>query len=212
MKIVILNSSVDHPINPFLKNWANKNSCNHKITIVRSRKDLIEGDILFLISCAEIISKKDREKFKKSLIIHASDLPKGRGWSPHIWEIINGADFLTISLIEVEDKVDTGDIWKKKKVNIPKTALFEEINRIVFSAEIELMDFAIENFARVTPLKQIKEEASYWKKRTPKDSELNINMSLDEQFNLIRVSDVDRFPAYFYKNGEKFLLSIKKIK
>jgi methionyl-tRNA formyltransferase len=179
---------------------------------VRSRKDLIEGDILFLISCTEIISKKDREKFTKSLIIHASDLPKGRGWSPHIWEIINGADFLTLSLIEVEDKVDTGDIWKKKKVNIPKTALFEEINHIVFGAEIELMDFAIENFSRFTPLKQIKEKASYWKKRTPKDSELNIYLSLDEQFDLIRVSDEDRFPAYFYKNGEKFLLSLKKIK
>ena len=129
-----------------------------------------------------------------------------------LYSYVEKAKLRGLSLIEVEDKVDTGDIWKKKKVNIPKTALFEEINHIVFGAEIELMDFAIENFSRVTPLKQIKEEASYWKKRTPKDSELNIYMSLDEQFDLIRVSDVDRFPAYFFKNGEKFLLSLKKIK
>ena len=43
-------------------------------------------------------------------MIHASDLPKGRGWSPHIWGLINEAQQITISLLEAVDKVDSGDI------------------------------------------------------------------------------------------------------
>ena len=67
------------------------------------------GDILFLVSCSEIVKKDIRMKFRHTLVLHASSLPKGRGWSPHIWEILNGADQIVISLLEAEDKIDSGD-------------------------------------------------------------------------------------------------------
>ena len=40
------------------------------------------GDILFLISCSERIGDAYRQKYRHVLVLHASDLPKGRGWSP----------------------------------------------------------------------------------------------------------------------------------
>jgi len=163
-----------------------------------------------LISCSELISKSEREKFKKTLVLHASDLPYGRGWSPHVWEIINGANSITVSLLEAEDNVDTGDIWKKISVDIPKTALFDEINELVFNAELELMDFAIKNFDNIIPVEQSNIETIPWSKRSKKDSLIDINKTLIEQFDLLRVCDPKRFPAYFFKDGVRFNILIEK--
>lgn len=210
MKITILNTSENHPVNVWLRRWIKSNQDKHDIKLLRSKKDLGEGDILFLISCSEIISKFERDNFKKTLVIHASDLPRGRGWSPHIWDIINGAEQVTLSLLEAEDKLDSGDIWKKTKVNIPSTALYDEINGLIFGSQLALMGFAVENFDRIVPHKQPETEPSYWSKRTPQDSEVDISKSIEEQFNLLRVSDSERFPAFFYKNGKKFKITIER--
>ena len=210
MKISVLITSTEHPIYSHIGKWAKANSENNQINILHSHKGLAGGDILFLISYSYVISKANRDKFSKTLVIHASDLPNGRGWSPYIWEIINGETEITISLLEAEDKVDSGDIWKKIRVNIPKTALYDEINQLIFDAEVELMNFAISHFSNITPVKQPDIGSSYWSKRSPKDSEIDINKSLVRQFDLIRVCDPDRFPAFFYKDGKRFTLTIKR--
>ncbi len=210
MNISILTTSKEHPVFPYLTEWTKRNQVSHKISLIHSVESLTQGDVLFLISCLEIVPKQARDKFQKTLVIHASDLPYGRGWSPHIWEVINGATNITLTLLEAEDKVDTGDIWKKINIYIPKTALFHEINQLIFNAEMELMDFTIDNFDTVTPEKQSDNNISYFSKRTPKDSEIDINKSLSEQFDLIRVCDTERFPAFFYKDGQKFNVTIDK--
>ena len=158
---------------------------------------MLGGEILFLVSCSEIINATDRAAYRACLVLHASDLPLGRGWSPHIWQILNDVNIIIISLLEVDDELDSGDIWKKIKINIPKSALFDVINELIFKAEMELMDFALENLYNISPSKQATIQASYWPKRSPKDSEIDIYKSVDEQFNLIRVSDPKRFPAFF---------------
>jgi len=209
MNITILITSKEHPVNTYVNKWAETNK-SHQISIIHSKEDLASGDILFLISCSDIVSKLERDKFKKTLLIHASDLPNGRGWSPHIWEIINGATDITLSLLEAESKVDTGDIWKKISVPIPKTALFDEINDLIFNSELELMNFAIENYNTVEPKKQANIDGVYRSKRSPKDSVIDINQTISEQFDLIRVCDPKRFPANFYKDGVKFNITIEK--
>ena len=51
-------------------------------------------------------------------------------------------------------------------------------------------------------------EESFYPRRLPKDSELDINKSIDEQFNLFRIVDNDKYPAFFIKNGKKYVLKI----
>ena len=210
MDISVLISSNKHPVNVFINNWIEQDESRNIIRVFHSNKDLVGGDILFLISCNELISKEVRGKFKKTLVLHASDLPLGRGWSPHIWSIINGSSEITLSLIEANDVIDSGDIWKKVKVSIPKTALYDEINQLIFDAEIGLMNFAISVFNDIKPVNQDSKLASYWPKRTLKDSEIDLNKSISEQFDLLRVSDPYRFPAFFYKDGKKFKIIITK--
>jgi len=211
MNITVLCSSLNHPVNIWLKSWIEKQSISNEVDMIRSAQELKGGDILFLISCSEIITKKQRNLYRNTLIIHASDLPEGRGWSPHIWQIIGGTSEVIISLIEAEDNVDSGDIWKKANIQILKTDLYDDINKKLFDAEMELMDFAVNNIEDVKPSKQdLSAKPTYHAKRTPNDSELNINKSLKENFNLIRVCDPSRFPAFFYYEGMKYQLYIEK--
>ena len=208
--ISIIISSSDHPINPIVEEWVRSQNNNVDIEIVRNPNDLVGGDILFLISCGDIISPAILEKYKKSLVIHASDLPKGRGFSPHIWDILNDNDSLFVSLIEASKKVDRGDIWKKIELQIPKPFLYEQILEVINSTHIELMDFALANLETISPKPQSKDvKATYHSKRTPEDSRLDVHKSIYEQFNLLRVCDKNRFPAFFVINGKKYKVIVE---
>lgn len=211
MKISILCSDENHPVNSHLLKWINEHKNNHAITLVRKREALEGGELLFLISCNEIIRQEDRSKFVKVLVIHASDLPRGRGWSPHIWQILEGRDHIWVSLLEAEDKVDAGRIWQQIKIEIPLCALWDEINQRLFAAECVLLDYAVENFGAVAPKEQSSlVEPSYYRRRTPADSELDPHRSIAEQFDLIRVCDPDRFPAFFNYRGATYTIKLEK--
>lgn len=213
MKITILCSSDNHPVNIYLKKWIQYMNPMHDIDLVRTKDDLSGGDLFFLISSEEIIGGEDRNRYTKSLVIHASDLPKGKGWSPHIWQLLEGKTKITISLLEAGEAVDSGYIWKKLIVSVPKGALWDEINHIIFEAELALMDFAAQEFNLVTPQPQSDTVLStYYRRRTPDDSKLNPNLSIRNQFDLIRVCDPDRFPAYFDLHGERYAIRLEKIK
>ena len=208
--ISIIISSSDHPINPIVEEWVRSQNNNVDIEIVRNPNDVMGGDLLFLISCGDIISPEILEKYKKSLVIHTSDLPKGRGFSPHIWDIISDNDSLFVSLIEASEKVDRGDIWKKIELQIPKTFLYEQILKVINSAHIELMDFAVANFETILPKPQSKDiKPTYYSKRTPENSRLDVHKSIYEQFNLLRVCDKNRFPAFFIIHGQKYKVIVE---
>lgn len=211
MKITLLCSDTNHPVNAYLRAWMNTQQGLHEVELVQRKIELAGGDMLFLISCSEIIDAKVRDKYSATLVLHASDLPKGRGWSPHIWDIINGAEAITLSLLEAEEKVDSGRIWQKRNIPIPKHALWDEINQQLFEAEVELINFAVQNFGKATPvIQQITDDASYYPKRTPADSRIEVNKSIAEQFDLIRTCDPNRFPAFFEYLGIRYTLKLEK--
>lgn len=192
--------------------WMRNHQDAHEIQLCRKKSELEGGDLLFLISCNQIVSADDRKQFTKSLVIHASNLPEGRGWSPHIWQLLEGKREVIVSLLEAEDKVDSGAIWRQVKLEIPDHALWNEINERLFTTEGALMDFAVDHFGEVIPLKQ--DEATkptYYEKRRPADSEIDPEHSLSEQFDLIRVCDPERFPAFFKLRGHTYTIRLEKI-
>ena len=212
MRISLLCSSEIHPINSYLIEWIERHNDKHDIELIRQKADARGGDLLLLISCSEILTSQDRSAYSKVLVIHASDLPRGRGWSPHIWQILEGKTDIVVTLLEAEDEVDTGDIWYQVTCHIPKDALWDEVNERIFNAEISLMDFAVSNFNDVTPRQQSDTiKPTYYTKRTPADSQLDLKKSLQEQFDNIRVSDPNRFPAFFTLHGYKYKLILEKI-
>lgn len=209
MNITILLSDNNHPIKSYLESWIRTNS-DHDIKLLHTIDDISTGDVLFLISCSFIITKEIRNRFNNTFVIHASDLPKGRGWSPHIWAILEGKNRITVSLIEARDEVDTGDIWGQKQIMYEGHELIDEINDKLFMAELDLMTLVLQNLKSLSPVKQVGIPGKYLRKRTPQDSEIDINKSIEEQFNKLRVVDSERFPAFFIRNGIKYVLKIYK--
>lgn len=212
MKITILCTSPQHPVNRHIQTWMRKHERDHVIQLLRTRAELQGGDVLFLISCAEIVRAKDRALFKHTFVLHASDLPKGRGWNPHIWAVVGGATEITVTLLEAEDKVDTGAIWAQVKVPIPKHFLWNELNEALFVAEFDLMDTVIQGMGAISPREQAADiEPTYHRLRTPADSRIDPDATLRDQFDLVRVCDPDRYPAYIDMHGIRYALRLTKM-
>jgi hypothetical protein len=102
--------------------------------------------------------------------------------------------------------------YVRRWLPIPKDALWDEINHLLFTVEIELIDMAVKQFGRLTPALQTNvEQATYYSKRVPRDSQLDPYKTIAEQFNCIRVCDPNRFPAFFELHGKKYKLILEKL-
>jgi methionyl-tRNA formyltransferase len=211
MKIAILTTDRGHPVFPHLQQWQQAmTGRGHTVSLHLDRKELGEGDMLFLVSCGQIVRQPDREKFRVVLVLHASDLPKCRGWSPHIWAIVQGVKQITLCLLEAAEPVDTGAIWLKTTFTLEGHELLPEINAKLFAAELELMTRGVEGFGSIVPQPQVGEPGPYQPKRSPEDSRLDPDKSLAEQFDTLRVVDNDRYPAFIEHRGQRYLLKIEK--
>ena len=212
MNIAILCSDENHPVMPYLQSWIAKQNVEHSVSLCFRKADLSAADVLFLVSCQELIGPDVRQLFRSVLVLHASALPAGRGWSPHIWQILAGSNQLTVTLLEANDPVDSGAIWATKDFALQGHELYDEINATLFQAELELMDWAVSNFHQVVPRDQLSEGASYWARRRPEDSQLDPQRSIADQFDQLRVADPERYPAFFDLRGCRYRVRLEKEK
>ena len=80
MNISILCTDSEHPVVMDLYAWMyDMRKKGHLGELVFDKDDLQGGDILFLVSCGQMVNDEVRGKYKATLVLHASDLPKGRG-------------------------------------------------------------------------------------------------------------------------------------
>jgi methionyl-tRNA formyltransferase len=202
---------IDNP-NSWIVPYANQlasqlSKLNHKIKIIHLHSEVKSGDILCLLGCEKIFSKLELNKH--NLVVHESDLPKGKGWSPLTWQILEGAEKIIISLIEAVESVDAGPIYEQLSIDFDGTELIDELREKQGKKTIQL----ILNFVKKFPnniTKNQRGDSTFYKKRKPEDSKLDIEKSLSSQFNLLRVCDNERYPAYFEINEKKYTLKIYK--
>lgn len=210
MKVQILVDNLKSYIIPYAKELNTYFlKCGHESRLIHDSKDVETGDILFLLSCQKIF--KELHLNKHNLVIHASDLPKGRGWSPMTWQILEGKNAIYVTLFEAVSQVDAGVIYLQELLEFDGTELLPELQKKLSKKIVKLAKEFVEMYPNITGREQFG-EPTYYPKRTPKDSELDINKTIDEQFNLLRVCDNDQYPAFFIKNGVKYILKIEKEK
>ncbi|MCJ2136347.1 UDP-glucuronic acid dehydrogenase [Methylobacterium sp. J-026] len=172
--------------------------------------DLSGGTLLFLVSTHEVVKADRLAAYEHALVLHASDLPEGRGWSPHIWSIVEGRRTIVVSLLEAVEPVDTGAVWAKRSFTLGGHELHDEINAALFAVELELLDFAVARCGTVVPVPQPETGASYRRRRTPEDSRIDIDQPLRSQFPILQVADPERFPAFFEKDGFVYEIILRK--
>ena len=182
-----------------------KNNIN--INIIYNTKNLIKSDVLFILGHTKILDQNILNKNKLNLVVHESNLPNGRGFSPIQWQLLDGKKKITVCLIEAKKKFDSGDIILRSKIIFNGTELYEEIRLKQAKVTIELIKKFAANYPNFKRIKQ-KGKATYFSRRLLKDSELNIKKTILENFNLLRIGNNEAWPSYFIYKNKKYILKI----
>lgn len=166
-----------------------------------------EYEIVFMLSYFRIIEKKCLDLHKHNLVVHESALPKGRGWSPLFWQILEGENVIPICLIEAGEGVDEGAIYAQDSITLEGHELHDEIRAMQAHKTIKMcLGFLTSSFK---PIEQTG-TPTYYRRRNPTDGELDMDKTIREQFNLLRVVSNEDYPAYFMHMGRKYVLEIKE--
>lgn len=209
MKLRVLCTDPQHPVQAWLARWCeHQGAAGHDARVLHHSRELDgEGDFLLLVSCHQIIGAAQREQYRHTLVLHASPLPLGRGMSPHIWQVLQGARSITVTLLQAVAQLDEGDIWQQRVFSLQGHELHDEIHQRLFDAELELMNWAVLHCDHAQPRPQ-HGEPSYFARRRPADHRIDPTRPLAECFDLLRVSDPERYPVYFEHRGRRFRLRI----
>ena len=186
-------------------------SRGHQARLIKKADQLSGGDLAFFLSCCEMVKEELRQQYKNCLVVHASDLPRGRGWSPLSWQILEGKNTIPVTLFEAEDGIDSGDIYLQEDIEFNGAELIDDLRAKMAEKIVELCErFVVEYPEILSSVRAQVGEPTVYAKRGPADSELDINKTILEQFNLLRVVDNQSYPAYFTYKGKKFDLLIKE--
>lgn len=158
--------------------------------------------------------------FKKELIktakfgtinLHGGPVPNYRGGSPLNWQIINNEKYIYISILKVNEKIDSGQLLCEKKFRLKRK---DNINFIKKKAEktfLKIIDKAISNLLKNKFIKKNRQRKDkYYYQRKPADSEIILKkMTNLNIFNIVRSSS-NNYPAFLIINKKKII--VKKIK
>lgn len=183
----------------------------HKVELVTSLRKIKKGNILVILSWPIIITKKILGFHKNNIVLHASALPKGKGWSPLSWQILEGKNKIPVTLFEAVERVDSGPIYLQDTIRFEGHELIDELRRKLAMKIIELVMKFIDNYPNLVSKKQRGKE-TFYKRRTPKDSEIDIKKPIIKIFNKFRIVDNERYPTFFKYKGHKYILKIYKEK
>jgi len=217
MKIQILTDKNSWIIKDYKLDIVKKleNFCKN-ISFIYNYKNLKKNDVInIILSYSKIIPKKFLKKSLFNLVIHESNLPKGKGMSPLTWQILQGKTYVFFTLFNATSKVDNGKIYYKKKIFFSKDLIFDEIKKIQFSEGMKLILKFIKYYKKnnTDPKSQIQTgKSTYFRRRDKNDSKLNLNLSLKKQFNLLRINDNHNYPSFFNYLGEKYIIRLYKFK
>jgi methionyl-tRNA formyltransferase len=164
---------------------------------------------VFVLSYFSIVEEAFLNQNPNTFVVHESKLPKGKGWAPLFWQILEGKNQIPIVLIQATKEMDAGDIFLEDTINLSGYELHDEIREKQAQKTIELCIRLLKAYDEIEPMPQ-KGEESFYPKRTPKDSELSLDQSIREQFNLLRIVNNQDFPAFFMLDGKKYVLTIQR--
>lgn len=188
--------------------WAGE---GHELAWVHDADDLVAGDVAIFLGYGRIVSPEVLKRHTRNLVVHESDLPHGRGWSPLTWQILEGRDAVVVSLIEAAQDVDSGPIYAQESLRFDGTELIDELRAAQAAATVRLCEEFVRDYPEsATRARPQTGTPTYYPRRRPIDSQLDPNRTLRDQFNLFRVADNDRYPAWVEIAGRRYELRIKR--
>ena len=112
----------------------------YKIDISNKLEKTHKKEILFIVGVTKKLSLNSLSKYKKKLVIHESNLPKGRGFSPVKKQILKKIYKIKCCLIECDEKIDGGDIYETEFLHIKKNDLYDDIRMKQYKTTLKLIN------------------------------------------------------------------------
>jgi len=166
--------------------------------IYKTIKDL-NPDFIVVAAYGQILPKNILD-IAPCINLHASILPKYRGASPIQQALLNGDEITGVTAMLMDEGLDTGDILAYSVISIQKNdvapILFEKLSLLAK----ELTPKVLENFLKISPIKQNSIDASYCKKIKKSDGQIEF-LNAKEIFNKYRAFYF--WPGIFLKSGLK---------
>lgn len=97
----------------------------------------------------------------RSINVHFSLLPKYRGACPVAWAILNGEEKTGVTLFQLNEKMDEGDILTQKEVAIQPEENAGELEKRLAQLGAEVLLETLSSIDRITPVPQKHSLASY---------------------------------------------------
>ncbi len=180
---------------PPVKAWATENS----IPVFQPEKiknsnalEIIDGlnpDIIIVVAYGKILPSEILTSAKHGCInVHASLLPKYRGAAPIQWAVLNGDKKTGVSIMQMDEGLDTGDVILVKECEIGENEtsaeLFDRLSVIGADALIDALDLIENN--KAVPKKQPEGDFGYAKMITKELCPIDWSKSAFEIHNQVR--------------------------
>ena len=178
---------------------------------VKIREDynrVLEVNPDLIVTCAygQIIPKIILEKCK-CINVHASLLPKLRGGAPIQHAIIDGYSTTGITIMEMSNKMDAGDIISQSSIDIDindtYSSLHDKLIKVATKLLLDTIGSVIDN--SYVAIKQNENEVTFGYNILPQQEHIDFNKSYMQVYNQIRgLADVPY--AYGIVEGKKVKL------
>lgn len=159
------------------KKFSKKIILLQNINSTKSFKKLneLKFDLFILAGYPQILKKKILQIPKIMTInLHGGPLPAYRGGSPLNWQIINQEKEIGISIIKIDEGIDTGDIIEEKKFKLLKNDNIKTIHDKANKHFTEMLFKIIKKLKKGKIfLKKQKYKKKLWKQRRDKDGFLD---------------------------------------
>lgn len=126
------------------------------------------------------------------VVFHMTDLPYGRGGSPLQNLILQGVGDTKITALKVVKDLDAGPIYMKSELNLLGPA-----NDIYHRASCIIEDMIQKMILEPLPPVPQKGEPTFFKRRTPEQSNIERVDCKKTLFDMIRMLDADGYPHAF---------------
>ena len=195
-----------------IEQFSKKNKINFKNPIsLDSREEFeifkkLSPDLAVVVAYGQIIPKNFLGATKFGFInIHASLLPKWRGAAPIQRAIMNGDTKTGVSIMRIEEKLDSGPVLSAKELDLDHTTTYGEIEKKLSELGARTL---IESLKKIENGKakfvdQVHSEATYAKKIDK--TETKINWNLDANKVIRHIHGLSPNPgAWFEYENERF--------
>ena len=173
----------------------------------------LSADLVVVIAYGQIIPKKFLNTAKFGFInIHASLLPKWRGAAPIQRAIMNGDKKTGVSVMKIEEKLDSGPVLATKELELNQDSTYIEIEKKLSKLGADLLIESLKsiNEEKTKFLTQIHSEATYAKKINKNETKINWNLDANKVISHIHGLSSNPGAWFKYENERFKVLRVKK--